>query len=391
MRHRLRTLPPTHEVHEDAPVTAAHRAHAPQHAASMPQPSPEAGMTAPLQATVTADPEHVLHLSDLDRLLQIIEELNKAGSLSDTVQTVADGVVGGLGYALACVNLVRPGGDLVVAAVAGNAVAETLLAGRVGSRASWDRRLTMGEGWGPLRFVPHTEGAILDEDDVPQWFTDGPPPRFDDEWHPADRLFAPMYATGSSGGELLGVISVDRPSNGRRPGAWERKALQMYAFQASVAISNARLQARMQRALVRLEREQEALRASEESFRQAFEGAPTGMAIAELGGDRQGRILRSNEALCRLLGRPASEMRRHSFADLVHPEDVDALLRAWADGGHTELRLARCDGTHLWVLLRTSVVAHGVDEPHFLLTHVEDIEERKRRELRLPATRPTTS
>ncbi|NED24171.1 PAS domain-containing protein, partial [Streptomyces anulatus] len=85
--------------------------------------------------------------------------------------------------------------------------------------------------------------------------------------------------------------------------AWGREALQMYAFQAAIAISNARLRSNMQRALVRLERDQQALRASEESFRQAFEYAPSGMAIAEMGGDQHGRILRTNDALCRLLGR----------------------------------------------------------------------------------------
>lgn len=241
----------------------------------------------------------------------------------------------------------------------------------------------MGEAWGDLRFIPYTEGWVLDEDDVPQWFTDGPPPRFEDEWHPSDRLFAPMYATGGSGGELLGVISADRPRNGRRPGAWGREALQMYAFQAAIAISNARLRANMQRALVRLEREQQALRASEESFRQAFEYAPSGMAIAEMGGDQHGRLLRTNDALCRLLSRPASAMRRYSFSDLVHPEDIGTLLRTSAEGGRAELRLGRRDGTYVWVSLRNSVVADAADGPRFLLTHVEDIEERKRRELHL--------
>ncbi|MEV3856033.1 diguanylate cyclase CdgB [Streptomyces sp. NPDC050095] len=327
--------------------------------------------------------EPYVRLATLRQLHQVMADMNTARSLADTLQTVADGVVNGLGYELACVNLVRPDGDLVVAAFAGNAAAEALITGRVGSRTSWDRRLAMGEAWGELRFIPYTEGWILDEDDVPQWFTDGPPPRFEDEWHPADRLFAPMYATGASGGELLGVISVDRPRNGRRPGAWGREALQMYAFQAAIAIANARLRANMQRALVRLEREQQALRASEESFRQAFEYAPSGMAIAEMGGDQHGRILRTNDALCRLLGRPASAMRRYSFSDLVHPEDIGTLLRTSAEGGRAELRLGRRDGTYVWVSLRNSVVADATDGPRFLLTHVEDIEERKRRELQL--------
>ncbi|WP_431043684.1 diguanylate cyclase CdgB [Streptomyces sp. P1-3] len=327
--------------------------------------------------------EPYIRLATLRQLHQVVADLNTARSLADTLQTVADGIIAGLGYELSAVNLVRPDGDLVVAAVAGSPGAEALMAGRVGSRSSWERRLALGDRWGDLRFVPYTEGWVLDDDDVPQWHTPGPAPRFPDEWHPMDRLFAPMYAAGASGGELIGVISVDKPRNGRRPGAWGREALQMYAFHAAIAIGNARLRANMQRALVRLEREQQALRASEESFRQAFEYAPSGMAIAEMGGDQHGRLLRTNDALCRLLGRPAAVMRRSSFSDLVHPEDLGTLLRTSAEGGRAELRLARRDGTFVWVSLRNSVVADAADGPRFLLTHVEDIEERKRHEIQL--------
>ncbi len=326
--------------------------------------------------------EPYVRLSTLRQLHQVVADLNTARSLADTLQTVADGVVAGLNYQLACVNLVRPDGDLVVAAFAGDPAAEALITGRVGSREAWERRLTMAVPWGDLRFIPHTEGWVLMDDDVPQWHTDGPAPRFEDEWHPHDRLYAPMYASGT-GQELLGVISVDRPRNGRHPGPWGQEALQMYASQSAIAISNARLRSNMQRALIRLEREQQALRASEESFRQAFEYAPSGMAIAELGGDQHGRLLRTNDALCRLLGRPASVMRRYSFADLVHPEDIGTLLRTSAEGGRAELRLGRRDGTYVWVSLRNSVVADTADGPRFLLTHVEDIEERKRHELQL--------
>ncbi|WP_282697589.1 diguanylate cyclase CdgB [Streptomyces sp. CC208A] len=326
--------------------------------------------------------EPYVRLSTLRQLHQVVADLNTARSLADTLQTVADGVVAGLNYQLAAVNLVRPDGDLVVAAFAGDAAAEALITGRVGSRDAWERRLSMAVRWGDLRFIPHTEGWVLMDDDVPQWHTDGPAPRFEDEWHPHDRLYAPMYASGT-GRELLGVISVDRPRNGRHPGPWGQEALQMYASQSAIAISNARLRSNMQRALIRLEREQQALRASEESFRQAFEYAPSGMAIAELGGDQHGRLLRTNDALCRLLGRPSSVMRRYSFADLVHPEDIGTLLRTSAEGGRAELRLGRRDGTYVWVSLRNSVVADTADGPRFLLTHVEDIEERKRHELQL--------
>ncbi|MGJ5828967.1 diguanylate cyclase CdgB [Streptomyces ossamyceticus] len=317
-----------------------------------------------------------------------VEGLHRAASLADTLQAVSDGAVTALGFELACLNLVRPDGGLVVASLAGNAEAEALITGRVGSREAWERRLSMGEAWGDLRFIPHTEGYVLDDDDVPQWYTDGHPPYSEGEWHPSDRLFAPMYMPraqggGNSTGELIGVLSVDRPRSGRRPGPLQCEALQSYAFQAGIAVSTARMRADMQRALLRMEREQQALRASEESFRQAFEYAPSGFAIAEIDGEQHGRILRTNDALCRMLGRPASAMRRYSVSDLVHPEDIGTLLRTSAEGGRAELRLLCHSGTYMWVSLRNSVVADAADGPRFLLIHIEDIEERKRREFQL--------
>ncbi|MGW3401046.1 PAS domain S-box protein [Streptomyces zhihengii] len=311
---------------------------------------------------------------------QAVAEIYTARSLADTIQSIADAAVSGFGYEVACVNLVRPDGDLVVAAMAGDPGAEAMLTGRVGSRASWDRRLNMGEDWSGLRFIPHTEGWVLDGDDVPQWRTEGPPPEHDDGWHPDDRLFAPMY---TSRGELIGVISVDRPHNGRRPGVQAREALRTYAFHSAIAVSMARLRANMQRALVRLEREQKALRVSEESYRQAFDYAPAGMAIAEMGGDNHGRLSRVNDTLCRLLGRPPTMMRRYSLSDLVHPEDIGILLRTPAEGGRAELRLSRRDGSYVWVRVSNSVVADSADGPQYLLTHVEDIEARKQREAEL--------
>ncbi|CAL9309820.1 hypothetical protein SUDANB25_04586 [Streptomyces sp. SudanB25_2051] len=311
---------------------------------------------------------------------QAIAGVYTARSLADTLQAIADAAVSGFGYELACVNFVRPDGDLVVAALAGNPAAEALITGRVGSRASWERRLGMGEDWSGLRFIPHTEGWVLDDDDVPQFHTAGPAPVGEDGWHPGDRLLAPMY---SPHGELIGVISVDRPRDGRRPGVRAREALRTYAFHSAIAISMARLRADMQRALVRLEREQTALRTSEESFRHAFEYAPNGAAVTDLGGDNHGRLLRVNDALCRLLGRPQSVLRRYSFSDLVHPEDVGVLLRTTAEGGSAELRLARRDGTYVWVSMSNSVVADTADGPRFLLTHVIDMDKRKQRETEL--------
>ncbi|MFD7454804.1 diguanylate cyclase domain-containing protein [Kitasatospora sp. NPDC059827] len=330
-----------------------------------------------------AESEPYVRLATLRTLHRVVADLNAARSLAGTLQAVVEGAVHGLGFDAAAVSLVRPDGDLVVAAVweleESPMGGPSVLLGQVGSRESWDRLLGVSDHWGTLRFLPYDRGWAV-ASDIPRWIGDGPLPVYANDWHPADGLLAPMY---SAGGDLLGVLSVDRPRSGKRPGAWTREALEMFSLQASIAIGNARLRAEMQRALARLEKEQQALRASEESFRQAFEYAPSGMAITELHGAGRGQLTRVNDALCRLLGRPRAVLRQQSFADLVHPEDRALLERTSAESGRAELRLSRRDGGYQWVCLRNSIVADAAEGPSFLLTHVEDIEDRKRHELQL--------
>ncbi|MFG2845568.1 diguanylate cyclase domain-containing protein [Kitasatospora sp. NPDC048296] len=330
-----------------------------------------------------AESEPYVRLATLRTLHRVVADLNAARSLAGTLQAVVEGAVHGLGFDSAAVSLVRPDGDLVVAAVweleESPMGGPSVLLGQVGSRESWDRLLGVSDHWGTLRFLPYDRGWAV-ASDIPRWIGDGPLPVYANDWHPADGLLAPMY---SAGGDLLGVLSVDRPRSGKRPGAWTREALEMFSLQASIAIGNARLRAEMQRALARLEKEQQALRASEESFRQAFEYAPSGMAITELHGVGRGQLTRVNDALCRLLGRPRAVLRQQSFADLVHPEDRALLERTSAESGRAELRLSRRDGGYQWVCLRNSIVADAAEGPSFLLTHVEDIEDRKRHEFQL--------
>ena len=170
--------------------------------------------------------EPYVRLATLRTLHRVIADLNAARSLAGTLQAVVEGAVNGLGFEAAVVNLVRPDGDLVIAAVWDGAAEENTeggidsLLGQVGSRESWNRLLNVGEVWGSLVFVPH-ERSWACNPDIPTWggtaageLTPVESPSFD-PWHPDDLLLAPMY---SLGGELLGVLSVDRPRNGRRPG-----------------------------------------------------------------------------------------------------------------------------------------------------------------------------
>ena len=63
-----------------------------------------------------------------------------------------------------------------------------------------------------------------------------------------------------------------------------------------------------------------ALAESEARFRAMFENAAVGIALVA----PDGRWLRVNEALCRILGYPVDELIKKSFQDVTHPDDLAA-------------------------------------------------------------------
>ncbi len=314
-------------------------------------------------------------LATLRALNRAIADLNAARDIAGTLRAVVDGVVGGLGFGAAAVHIVRPDGDLQTAAIAGCDEARAALPGTIGQRANWERLLAAGEPWGTLRLV---RGQAECVSPAPSR-TPPAPPACDEarSWSPADALFAPLHTPD---GELLGVLTVDLPPDGRRPDVWRRELLEMFAAQAAIAVDNARLRTETLLAVSRLEQEQRALRASEESFRQAFENAPSGMAMTSLLPDDRGKLLRVNEALTRMLGYPSATLRRFGLLAFAHPDDRVTLAEHGDTPGRTEVRLVRSDSTAVWVSLRASVVRDAAGDAHFLLTHVEDIEDRKQRE-----------
>jgi diguanylate cyclase (GGDEF)-like protein/PAS domain S-box-containing protein len=263
-------------------------------------------------------------------------------------------------------------------AAAGSDEARTALLGRVAERADWDAALAAAEAWGTLRYSSHEAGAVINA--LPSWVPDFPAPSDPAAWHPLDALFAPLW---TSAGELVGVLSVDLPHDGRRPGQVHRDLLEMYAAQAGIAIDNACLAAQ-------LRTESEALRASEELFRLAFEDAPIGMSISDLHPDRRGRYLRVNDAFCAMLGYSRAALLAGTFTDVTHPEDAAADAAAVAGvaagqskGFRLEKRYLRGDGSICWAMVSASVVRGQDGVPSRLVTQILDITHRKQRELRL--------
>jgi PAS domain S-box-containing protein len=108
---------------------------------------------------------------------------------------------------------------------------------------------------------------------------------------------------------------------------------------------------------------------SEQRLQQIFQDARIGMALT----NREGRYVRANTALCKLLGYSENELRGKTFAELTHPDDVamgldslQQLLAGEIDSFETEKRSIRRGGRVVSALLTISLVRDATgDEPLF--------------------------
>jgi diguanylate cyclase (GGDEF)-like protein/PAS domain S-box-containing protein len=123
---------------------------------------------------------------------------------------------------------------------------------------------------------------------------------------------------------------------------------------------------------------EQALVASTERFRVAFDSAPIGMGLVTPSGE----WLQVNAAFCRLLGYSAEELISLNLADLTVPGDATVQVDEAEEMRH-ETRYQRADGTPLWVAASTTLVRGPGGEPLYYVLQVEDIGDRKQTEREL--------
>ena len=127
-------------------------------------------------------------------------------------------------------------------------------------------------------------------------------------------------------------------------------------------------------------------RQSEEFFRNAFDHAATGMALA----DADGRWVKTNRALCDLLGYAEAELLQVEPWSITRPDDLEKELAAVedlksgrVDRHHLEMRYVHRDGHTVWALVTTSLVRDERGRPETLISQIQDVTERKQAEDRL--------
>jgi PAS domain S-box-containing protein len=184
-------------------------------------------------------------------------------------------------------------------------------------------------------------------------------------------------------GEIIGALDV-QSTEPETFSDEEMTVFQMMADQVVVAIENARLYEAVQQELVERTRAEEALRDSEERFRNIFENSPIGIYRTT----SDGQIMLANPALVRMLGYSSFEelAQRDLESRGFEPEypRSDFKRRIKSEGKITGLESAwtRKDGATLFVREHTKVIRDAGNKVYYEGT-VEDITERKRAEEQL--------
>jgi diguanylate cyclase (GGDEF)-like protein len=187
------------------------------------------------------------HLQALRTLISVSKRVHGSLDLTETLDAVAEGVVEAAGFGLAAVNLAEPDGDFTVVSAAGSDEVRAAVVGVRSGADTWRALFRLADRWGDLYFVDHRSGV---SEDLYSWVPDIEEPVAEDGWHPMDSLFAPLMAPD---GGWVGVLSVDLPISGRRPGPEQREILSLFAEHAAIAILHARMHSELERSRAELQ------------------------------------------------------------------------------------------------------------------------------------------
>ncbi|MFT5582421.1 MAG: PAS domain S-box-containing protein [Psychromonas sp.] len=128
------------------------------------------------------------------------------------------------------------------------------------------------------------------------------------------------------------------------------------------------------------------LRVSEESFKGAFEHSAIGMGLVS----PDGKWLKVNESVSEITGYTNAELMNLTFADLTHPDDLEAdlkLLKELIDGTRNSYKLEKRyihkEGNIIWVILAVSMVKDEEGKPLHFVSQITDVTERKNTSIKL--------
>jgi PAS domain S-box-containing protein len=133
----------------------------------------------------------------------------------------------------------------------------------------------------------------------------------------------------------------------------------------------------------------QSLEASEQQFANAFENAAIGMGLVA----PNGRWIKVNRALCRMVGYTEAELCARTFQEITHPDDLNRdleyfhqLLAGEIEYYEMEKRYFHKDGHIVWILLSVSLVRDEHGHPVHSISQIQDVTNRRHAENALRAS-----
>ena len=207
------------------------------------------------------------------------------------------------------------------------------------------------------------------------------------DWNPDDLLFVPLRLPD---GQVVGIMSVDDPKDGRRPTRESLAPLELFVHQAAVAIENARLIRQVKEYAQHLEEKVEErtkdLRKSEEKIRGIFAASPDAIVATDLNGN----IVECNEQALKMHGYSSKQdLIGQSVLNLIaekdHEKAIENMKRTFDEGQikNIEYAFVAENGREFPAELSSSIVLDASYNPLGLVAITKDITERKRMEQQL--------
>jgi PAS domain S-box-containing protein len=296
---------------------------------------------------------------------------------SELHEVVAKTVAEAFGFGTVVLNLHRTGHeDFEVVIVHGSESASAVLLGTTTTKGGWDPLLDQRFEIEDVYFVP-AGGFDWTSQTEPAYIPDLDPIDHLDAWQPQDALLVPLRR---SDGQLLGVLSLDEPSDGLRPRREDLAVLSGVAAHLAQAVESAEADQQKDRLV-------EELRDAEGRYRSLVERLPAIVYRARLG--VRAPWLYVSPQLETIVGFSVREWIADPalWHDSMHPDDreeaIAAEQRTKITGAplNSEYRMIAKDGRVVWIHDEAVVLEESVGP--ILQGVMYDISDRKQQEATL--------
>lgn len=200
-------------------------------------------------------------LDTLTELLQVSQMLRPSRPLEESLVAIGGAIRQATPFQVNVISVVEPETQMLRRVVGAGLPPE-----------QWDELRSHSQPWksiagllqpefryGNVYYIPIDRSPAIPEDVYTITILPASSTRRADAWDPDDFLLVPLY---DSGNQPIGLISVDVPSDGRRPDRPTYEALELFAIQAALMIENHRRVSLLEHQAGALEQERDRLRSA---------------------------------------------------------------------------------------------------------------------------------